>query len=381
MKYVLSVRRGQRMERRLIVEQFDPERSKPGGIDTCIRGLVRYCPPDIELRIAGVDALGNKQLGEWAEYDIGGRVVQFMPVARLDPADLRRAIPHSVQLARGLAKYRPAAESDIVQTHRINMGAKVMRLYPHAEYVQFIHGSGVDDLQTGSRSFFRYSIFAYRWLERRVIPRTVDTVIFNKMGAERLQKISPRVRFSPTWYDPAQFFPAESETTEKSRIIWACRVEPQKNPELAVDVMTFLPEQYTLTVAGDGTMMSMMQRRANKSHAAGRITFAGAIPKSEIGSVMRGHDLMLMTSRFEGFSRAVVEGLASGLPVVTTPGGEPNGLVQSGVNGARVEADDAELFVPAVEMASRISASAAKESVADLSAVRVAPNVLSVPRS
>ena len=367
------------MERRLIVEQFDPEYPKPGGIDTCIRGLVRYCPPNIHLRIAGVDAVGNKQLGEWAEYDIGGRTVEFMPVARLDHSNLRKSRPHSAWVALGLRKYRPAPNSDIVNTHRLSLGAVAMHLYPSAGHVQYLHGSGVDDLKTGSVSLFRHALFAYRGLERRVIPRAVDTVVFNKFGAERLQVISPRVRFSPNWYDPAEFFPAETEAAVKSRIIWPARIEPQKNPELAIEVMAVLPEQYTLTVAGKGSLERLMRRLAQESPASDRITFVGAIPKSEIGAAMRDHHLLLMTSRFEGYPYAVVEGLASGLPVMTTPGGEPNGLVRTGINGARVDADSAELFVRAAEIASGVPAVSARESVSRLSAEILVPDVLTIP--
>ncbi|TGD85329.1 glycosyltransferase [Mycolicibacterium sp. CH28] len=367
------------MERRLIVEQFDPEYPKPGGIDTCIRGLVRYCPPNIQLRIAGVDAVGNKQLGAWAEYDIGGRTVEFMPVARLDHSNLRASRPHSARVALGLRKYRPARDTDTVNTHRLNLGAVAMRLYPNAGLVQYLHGSGVDDLKTGSVSMFRYAFFAFRGLERRVIPRTVDTVVFNKMGAERLQAISARVRFSPNWYDPAEFFPAPAEGAVKSRIIWPARIEPQKNPELAIEVIAALPERYTLTVAGKGSLESSMRRHAEHSPAAKRITFVGAIPKAEMGAAMRSHHLLLMTSRFEGYPYAVVEGLASGLPVMTTPGGEPNGLVETGMNGARVEADRAELFVRAAEIASSVSALAARESVSRMSAAILVPDVLTIP--
>lgn len=349
----------------------------PSGVDTCIRGLVRYCPANVQLQIAGIDALGNKRLGERHECNIGGRLVEFVPVARLDPADTRRAVPHSVSVAFGLRKYRPAPDVDIVQTHRINTGAAAMYLYPRAAHVQFLHTE--NDIGFVSRSFFRHFVFAYRWLERTVIPRTVDTVVFSKSGADRLRAIDARVRFSPSWYDPAEFFPAESEAANKSRILWAYRIEPGKDPKLAVDVMTALPERYTLTVAGTGSMGSEMRRYAQESPAANRITFVGAIPKSEMGAVLRSHDLILMTSTFEGYSRAIVEGLASGLPVVTTPGGEPNGLVQNGVNGARVEAANAELFVPAVEIASGIPASAARDSVSRLSAVSVVPEVLTIP--
>jgi glycosyltransferase involved in cell wall biosynthesis len=367
------------MERRLIVEQFDPEFPKPGGIDTCIRGLVRYCPPNIQLRIAGVDAIGNKELGAWAEYEISGRTVEFMPVARLDHSNLRKARPHSAWLALGLRKYHPAPQSDIVNTHRLNLGAVAMRLYPNASHVQYLHGSGVDDLKSGSVSLFRHASSVYRALERSVIPRTIDTVVFNKAGAERLQSISQVVRFSPNWFDPAEFFPASPESTPKSRIIWPCRIEPQKNPELAIEVMAALPARYSLTVAGKGTLETLMRRRAQASKAAERIRFVGAVPKSEIGAVMRDHDLLLMTSRFEGYPYAVVEGLASGLPVLTTSGGEPNGLVTTGLNGAKVDADIAALFVPAAEIASTISAQAAAKSVAHLNATFLVPDVLTIP--
>ena len=366
------------METRLIVEQFDPERPIPGGVDTCIRGLVQYCPPDIDLRVAGVDAIGNKTVGVWAEHQIGGRKFQFMPLAHIDYANLHRAIPHSVWIAKALLKFRPAPEADVIQTHRINTGAVAIQLYPNARHVQFIHVE--NELKNGSRSFFRYATFSYHWLEKYVIPRTVDTVVFNTVGAQRLRGIAEHVRFSPTWYDGSQFFPPATEVVAKTRIIWACRIEPGKNPQLAVDVMAALPERYTLTIAGSGTMETFMREYARKSTAASRIHFAGEVPKAEVGEVMRQHDLMLMTSKSEGFSRSIVEGLASGLPVVTTSAGEPNGLVQTGVNGARVEGFAPRLFVPAVEIAAKLSANAASQSVAHLEVTSIVPDVLTIPR-
>lgn len=367
------------MEKRLIIEQFDPEFPKPGGIDTSIRGLVRYCPPSVRLVIAGVDAVGNKRLGKWSEYAIGGRTFEFMPVARLDHSNLGKKRPHSAWVAMGVRKYLPATDADIVNTHRLNLGAVAMRLYPRAGHVQYLHGSGVEDLREGSVSFFRHAVFAYRWLERKVIPRTVDTVVFNRAGADRLRPLSPHVRFSPNWFDPEEFFPAASESAVKSRLLWPCRIDPQKNPGLAIDVISALPERYTLTVAGSGSMESEMRQRARDSNAANRINFVGSIPKSEMGALMRKHDILLMTSRFEGYPYSVVEGLASGLPVVTTPGGEPNGLVVNGVNGARVDADNAQLFRAATETASMISAQAARDSVSHLSAEIIVPSVLAIP--
>jgi glycosyltransferase involved in cell wall biosynthesis len=365
------------MEERLIVEQFDPELPVPGGVDTCIRGLVQYCPPGVKLRIAGVDAIGNKRIGSWSEFDIGGRTVEFMPLAQIDYTDMKRRIPHSAWVAAGLRKYRAALDADVIQSHRLNTGAVAMKLFPSSRHVQFIHRGS--DLEKERETFFRYAMFSYRWLERYVIPRTVDTVVFNRDAAQRLNVMAEQVRFSPTWYDPADFFPADPESREKRRIIWVGRIEPGKNLDLAIDVLGKLPEGYTLSIAGAGSLEASMRERARRSQAADRISFLGSVPKAHVGEVMRQHDLMLMTSSFEGFSRAIVEGLASGLPVVTTSGAEPNGLVTDGSNGARVDGSDPASFVPAVELASKLSSSVARESVSALNAKLIVPRVLATP--
>lgn len=364
------------MERRLVVEQFDPELAQPGGIDTCIRGLVEYCPPGIQLRIAGVDAVGNKKLGEWTECSIGGRTVEFMPIARLDHSDLRRRVPHSVRVALGLKKYRPALDSDVVQTHRINTGAVAINLYRSAEHVQFLHSSGVWDLAESSESFFNHAVPVYRSLERYVIPRSADVVVFSEAGAKRLQATSPRVRFSTTWYDPKVFFPNSPKARVKSRILWAGRMEQGKNPHLALAVMDLIAPRFSLTLAGSGTLEPDIRELAENSPAKESITVLGRVEKAKMGELMRQHDLMLMTSRYEGYPRVIVEGLASGLPVVTTSTGEPNGLVETGFNGARVESDKPEDFPCAIELAADADTSAVLESVHDLSALVVVPRVL-----
>jgi glycosyltransferase involved in cell wall biosynthesis len=364
---------------RTIIEQFDPERPKPGGIDTCIRGLIKYCPDDIALQVVGIDAIGNKRLGQWQRCSLDGREFSFMPVARLDNANLSRLIPHSVNMALGLKRYLPTLSSDQVQTHRINMGAFVLRMYPSVEHIQFLHSSGVDNLGKGSKSFFKYSVFAYRKLEQYVIPRSVDTVVFSQSGATRLSTLASSVRFSPTWYDPKEFFVPTDRASERSKILWACRIEPAKNPLLAVEVINLLPNHYTLTVAGSGTLEEQMKTAARGSIASNRIQFLGSVHKSEMGALMRAHDLLLMTSRFEGYSRSIVEALACGLPVVTTPGGEPNGLIVDGVNGARVGSEEAIDFVRAFEIASAVPTDTTVASGQALSAATIVPTLLQRP--
>lgn len=366
------------MPTRLIIEQFDPVRPKPGGIDTCIRGLIKFAPADEVIRIAGVDAIGDKPLGVWKEYEVGGRTFEFMALTRLDHANLSRRIPHSVRLARGLRRYVPRTDADVVQTHRVNVGDVALRHFRGVPHVQFMHSSGDANLKLGSVSFFRRARGLYRFLEKRVVRRSRAVVIFSRDGARRLQAYSDNVHFSPTWYDPTEFYPAEREAEIKRRVLWACRIEPAKNPDLALEAFARTPADFHLTVAGSGTLEQGMRDRARALGIEDRVDFRGAVPKGSVGDLMREHDLLLMSSRFEGFSRSIVEALGSGLPVATTPGGEPNGLIVEGENGARTDAtDDPSALAAAVIRAAELSSTVASHSVEDLSAAIIVPHLLS----
>jgi glycosyltransferase involved in cell wall biosynthesis len=63
---------------------------------------------------------------------------------------------------------------------------------------------------------------------------------------------------------------------------------------------------------------------------------------SEIGSLYQALDLCLVTSRQEGGPKAILEAMASGVPIVTTRVGQAMDLVQHGKNGFMVEIEDTE---------------------------------------
>lgn len=129
-------------------------------------------------------------------------------------------------------------------------------------------------------------------------------------------------------------------------------------------------------MVGVGSLLGEAQSLAHELGVADRITFAGLVNKDDVGDTLRSHDALLMTSHHEGFPRAVVEALACGLPVVTTEGGEPNGLVQSGVNGFRSSARDPDAIGALLSRIDEIDSAACSDSVKDLSASILVPRVL-----
>ena len=63
---------------------------------------------------------------------------------------------------------------------------------------------------------------------------------------------------------------------------------------------------------------------------------------ADIGTLFQALDLYLVTSRQEGGPKAILETMASGVPLVTTRVGQAMDLVEHGVNGWIVEPEDAE---------------------------------------
>lgn len=329
-------------ERRLIVDVFDPAKPVPGGVDTCIRGLAKYCPPSITLHIAGVAEPGEA-LGDWITQTVEGRPVNFLAVATANPSEIRPRVPHVLKMAIGILRYRKQLRPfDVYQCHRPAMGYIVRRIFRSSRHVQFLHNDGIRNLQAASESYFKRVVFLYRRLERSAVQACSDVVVFNSDGARRLASMSTaeNVRFSPTWFDDDYFFPDPEPSTQSSsgvlRVLTVGRLDPSKDPVLAVAAVASYGPDCCLTMVGSGSMAQEIGRHVASRGMTERVVLAGAVPKSEVADYMRSSDVLLMTSHYEGYPRTVVEALACGLPVVTTDGGEPNGLVVDGINGVRV---------------------------------------------
>jgi glycosyltransferase involved in cell wall biosynthesis len=70
-------------------------------------------------------------------------------------------------------------------------------------------------------------------------------------------------------------------------------------------------------LAGDGPERAPLERLAAELGIAARVSFLGH--REDVGDVLAALDLFVVTSRVEGMSNAMLEALAAGVPVVSTP--------------------------------------------------------------
>jgi glycosyltransferase involved in cell wall biosynthesis len=364
---------------RLLFHKFDPLTPAPGGIDTCIRGIIKYSDHDEELYVLGVDGKNDptRELGRWEAHNMHGRNIRFMPVTRLDPGNQVRRLPHSARIAVGAVKYvRRVPRTTFIQSHRADLGALAKALWPTRAHYYFIHTQESGILGKESDSFWKRAASLHRGVEKRVVRKAAEVRVFNPTYAPIVAEWNAHTRFSPTWWDPELIRPPSDNRTP-GRLLWVGRLEQPKVPSLAIQALAKLVTQspaieWHLTMVGTGNLAEELRTLVSTEQLEDRVTFTGRLKPDDVMTQMAESSVLLMTSvaGYEGFPRVLVEGLASGLSAVVTHGADTGSLVADDVNGYRVQSDPG-AFADRIEQAVNLSPADSRESVRHLSAPHV----------
>jgi glycosyltransferase involved in cell wall biosynthesis len=148
---------------------------------------------------------------------------------------------------------------------------------------------------------------------------------------------------------------APGSTSGPLRIVTVGALAQRKGQQYAIEAMHLLGQagvDVHLTLVGAGPDEAMLRRLVAGYGLDRRVTFAGEQPDPR--PYLEAADLFLLASRQEGFSNALLEAMASGLPVVCTDvGGNSEALVE-GEGGCIVPPRRPEaLAAAAAELAAR----------------------------
>lgn len=131
----------------------------------------------------------------------------------------------------------------------------------------------------------------------------------------------------------------------------ASRLAPIKNVALAVDAMNRVAMRnpnLVLVIAGEGPLRPELERRASAAGIADRVRFLGHVPQQELPMWYRSADMYVLSSNFDNAPNALLEAMASGLPIVSTDVGGVSEYLRDGVNGRLVPPNDAEAMAHAM---------------------------------
>ena len=105
--------------------------------------------------------------------------------------------------------------------------------------------------------------------------------------------------------------------TDRVLCAFVGRLTRQKNPDLLLETwaMGRWPDTH-LVLVGDGPLRNRLEARAASGSLAGHVTFVGA--RTDVAEYLRAADLLVLPSRAEGMSNALLEAMACGIPVVAS---------------------------------------------------------------
>ena len=125
------------------------------------------------------------------------------------------------------------------------------------------------------------------------------------------------------------------------KLLTVCRLISRKRIDLLIQAVELLKDRkidVQLNIAGQGNLMGELKKLAEDLSLTDRVNFLGLVTADDLGGLYRDNDIFVMSSVHEGMSNAMLEAMASGLPIVTTKceGVEEliddNGIVVDGYN-------------------------------------------------
>ena len=365
----------------------DPLGVIPGGVDTFIRGIYKWAPEDLEFSLVGMTTEPAKRPpGQWTRCSLGRREFDFFPVfAEKNPGG-RSRIPLTVRHSYNTQRYRATVMKgfEVFELHRM----EPLVLFPNDPRPKnaFFH-QDMSILRTPNADI-RWRSFpgAYFWLEDRLIPRLSSGYCVREAGVKLLRQRFPfladHINFVPTWVDSEVFYPeADPVRSVQQRlalrqrcgldvnarlIVTVGRIDTQKNPDLLLDSFALLEKKHSdvaLGFIGDGVLRQALQARVRQLGLERKVHFFGLRPPSEIAGILRAADIFALSSAYEGMPMALLEGLGSGLPVVTTDVGEVRKVVSDKSGAVVVEHSPVSFFEALDAVLNRISGLAGKPCV------------------
>ncbi len=148
---------------------------------------------------------------------------------------------------------------------------------------------------------------------------------------DRALRFLPTVEIDviPNGVDLARFAPGRTQPTgdepyagsKPLRLLTVGRLSLTKRLPLLIEMMQLLRADevnVTLTVVGGGALEAELRHSLGEKNLRDTVTILGRRDSGQVPDLYREHDVFVSASAQEGMSNAMLEAMASGLPIVTT---------------------------------------------------------------
>jgi len=126
----------------------------------------------------------------------------------------------------------------------------------------------------------------------------------------------------PTGVDLDQFYPGKSgKKSDAIKLLTVGRLSVTKQVSVlinAVEILHKAGHKVSFTIVGGGPLEQQLKQIVSEKALTDIICMTGRINPKQMPEIYRRHDLLISATAQEGLSNAMLEAMASGLPIVTT---------------------------------------------------------------
>lgn len=192
---------------------------------------------------------------------------------------------------------------------------------------------------------------------RSAFYRHADAVVVQSCAIRDWVSELPGIK--ATYVIPNPMRPMRSESTPAPRqhasahaIVAMGRLVEQKGFDILVEAFSRCATKHSdwsLVILGEGPQRTRLEAAAAELGIGGRVHLVGQVREPD--TILKGADLFVLSSRYEGFPNALVEAMACELPVVSTDcsSGGPRDIIRDGVDGILVPPRDVEALASAMD--------------------------------
>jgi len=170
--------------------------------------------------------------------------------------------------------------------------------------------------------FFRFEYLIYIWACKKAKVFTNGHHIAVEL---KKYKINATPLVSSTLIEEDFCLNIKKEITESPKLLYVGGLRTAKGVETIIFAFSKIIKKYPnakLTITGEGEFEKELKSIVLKKKLNSQISFLGHIDsREELNKLYRSHDIFLFASLSEGSPRVILEAMANGLPVISTPVG------------------------------------------------------------
>ncbi|MCH2094419.1 MAG: glycosyltransferase family 4 protein [Rhodobacteraceae bacterium] len=349
------------------------------GNATVVSSLMRGFAGSIAL--VGVTSDPDHVLGHWTQIEMFGHQYDFLPVATSQRMKKPVTRSSNVDLALAVYKYRAALRAKGIHkalTRTYSVLWALNRIKFPWDVCFYYPGLGNPMLIGRKVKFTKFFAGLYSHLQAASLRKHVSQAYaaasdkeieaYNTYLAEK--KTPVRVKPLTTAVDTSVVHPYPQDA---ARALWKIppsalvlcfvgRLAEVKGISLLLESFIRLRQdlqaqgdrEAIFLLAGDGELRSELEARVRADGIQEYVRFLGMLNKPDLMQALAASDVCVVGSHVEGFSNAMLEQLAVGKPIVSTPVSGASDIIADGVNGYVVQDRDPDVFARRIRDAAEL---------------------------